>query len=73
MLQQLRHVFNNKRLVRTLSGINPKTNNLYFPFKKFFDLLILFEGFPLFIFFTLNNKFFLFKASSIVTIGFKSL
>ena len=32
MLQQLRHVFNNKRLVRTLSGINPKTNNLYFPF-----------------------------------------
>ena len=32
MIHYLKHVFNNKRLVRTLSGTKPPPTNFYFPY-----------------------------------------
>jgi len=41
------------------------------PFKQFLDLRMAFVGLPLCIFLPFKTKFFFFKASFIVTIGFK--
>ena len=51
----------------------PLVDHFKLPFKKFLDLRMAFVGLPRCIFFPFKTKFFFFKASFIVIIGFKIL